>query len=45
MHTTLAIYTAKTSLISVIGWFVLISIKITLFLLDFFCWLQCLKPF
>ena len=45
MHTTLAIYMSKTSLISLMGWFALVSIKITLFLLGFFCRLQRLKPF
>lgn len=45
MHTTLAIYISKTSLISLMGWFALVSIKITLFLLGFFCRLQRLKPF
>jgi len=45
MHLLWQFVQQKTSLISVISWFVLILIKITLFLLDFFCQLQCLKPF
>ncbi len=44
MHTTLAIDISKTSLTSLMGWFALVSIKITLSLLGFFCRLQRLKP-